>query len=99
MPVFTWSPNIVPRNCRPVSRTPDGVQSATDPYVFFKLLVIVPAPTLTQRPRYECPMKPSCPLFECPRMIEFEISPRTLETSPIAHEPTSPPRMFTSRPT
>jgi len=31
MPVLTWSPNIVPRNCIPVSRVPSGVQSCTSP--------------------------------------------------------------------
>ena len=76
----------------PVSRTPPGVQSETVPYVFFKLLVIVPAPRFTQRPRYECPTNPSCPLFEWPRKIVLLISPRTLHTSPIEQAVRSPPR-------
>ena len=76
----------------PVSRMPAGVQSDTLPYVFFKLLVIVPAPMFTQRPRYEWPTNPSCPLFEWPRKIVVFNSPRTLQTSPIEHAVISPPR-------
>src|SRR5215207_8307059 len=62
---------------------PDGVHSCTAPYVFFRLLVIVPAPRFTHRPRMEWPTNPSCPLFECPRRIELLISPCTLQVSPI----------------
>src|ERR687893_745241 len=80
IPVLAWSPNIVPRNWRPLSRTPSGVQSETVPYVFFRLLVVVPAPRLTHRPRYECPTNPSCALLQWPRKMVLLVSPRTLHT-------------------
>src|SRR5438046_8303220 len=83
MPVLAWSPKNVPRNCSPVSRSPAGVPNCTVPYVFFRLLVVVPAPRFTQRPRYECPTKPSCPLFAWPRKIVALTSPCTLHVSPI----------------
>ena len=64
-------------------------RACTVPYVFFRLLVIVPAPRFTQRPRYEWPTKPSCPLFEWPTTIVLLISPCTLQRSPIEQPATS----------
>src|SRR6185437_8624819 len=98
MPVFTWSPNMVPRNCWPVSTTPAGVHMCTVPYVFFRLLVVVPAPRLTQRPRYECPTKPVWPLLEWPRTMVELISPRILHFSPIEQLATRSPTMLVSAP-
>src|ERR1700735_4357647 len=72
-----------PRNVSPVFRIPSGVQSCTGPYVFFRLLVIVPAPRFTHRPRYECPTKPSCDLLLQPITTDVLSSPCTLDRSPI----------------
>jgi hypothetical protein len=47
------------------------------------LLVIVPAPRFTQRPRIEWPTNPSCPLFEWPVKIVLLTSPCTLQVSPM----------------
>src|SRR5690606_40488062 len=63
IPVFTWSPSRLPRNCRPAARTPSGVQRVAAPYEFLRLLVIVPAPRFAQRPITEWPTKPSWPLL------------------------------------
>src|SRR5688500_7233918 len=70
---------------------PLGVQSETEPYVFFRFDVVVPAPRLTQLPRYEWPTKPSCPLFEYESMTDALISPRTLHHSPIEQPLTRSP--------
>src|SRR6185312_1514959 len=98
MPVLTWSPNMVPRNCCPVSTIPAGVHRCTVPYVFFRLLVVVPAPRFTHRPRYECPTKPVCPLLECPSTIVELISPRILHLSPIEQLATRSPTIVVSVP-
>src|SRR5205823_8117282 len=67
----------------PVFFSPRGVHRRTGPYVFFRLLVMVPAPRFTHRPRYEWPTNPSCDLFAWPRKIDVLTSPWTRQTSPM----------------
>ena len=57
------------------------------------VLVVVPAPRFTQRPMYELPTNPVCPLFEWPSITVAEISPRTLHTSPIEQARIASPTM------
>ena len=97
--VFAWSPKNVPRNCIPVSRMPLGDQNATEPYVFFRLLVTVLAPRFTHRPRYECPTKPSCDLFAWPRKTVVLTSPWTRQWSPTDVLAILPPPTVVSSPT
>src|SRR5690349_13857731 len=83
MPVLAWSPIIDPTNWSLVSFSPLGVHSDTVPYVFLRLLVVVPAPRLTQRPSTEWPTKPSCDLLAWPIRIDALSSPCTRQPSPI----------------
>ena len=98
MPVFTWSPIRLPRNCMPVSRSPCDVRRVTVPYEFLRLLVMVPAPRFAQRPSTEWPTNPSCPLLACPMKITELSSPFTFERSPMLHDAMRPPATVTSSP-
>src|SRR5688500_1196572 len=47
---FTWSPISDPKNCRPVGTLRVPTLMLTSPYVFFRLLVLAPAPKFTHLP-------------------------------------------------
>ncbi len=70
-----------------------------EPYVFFRLDVVVPAPRFTQRPTTECPTKPSWALFAYPRKTVLWSSPRTLLRRPMLQRVTSPPNTSQPGPT
>ena len=83
METFAMSPTIGPSFTRLVSTFFPSTSILTEPYVFFRLLKVLPAPRLTHSPTIESPMYPWCDLFVYDIMMEFSTSPPILHSSPI----------------